>query len=245
MDENITLMETRTISSIDGVETFQLTFPIWKDAKQYGLVYYDEHTIYGISENWATPTEYTVPTTLSVSELAVNIIETCTFDLETLKELAKSNAYQIACIMNSAGHFGGKKETTPESEEEESEFSSFEWVMWTFIKKWVLKGISDFWHDTNDVDMWGENFPNAPWMKRFHVSGQTIVFGKPWTTLGGDSSSTDVQINGAMGRGGLQMGSNSSPSGIKTGWLFVRDCDIYARNMSNWIHHDVNLLCEG
>ena len=156
LDENNCIKETEQVNLEDRIVlNFPvLYYPLWGDARQYGLVYNAEHTIYGTSQSWGAPTEYTVPTTLSFSELVVNIIETYNYDLETLKELVKANAYQIACIMNSTGHFDGKKETN-----EGQEFSSFQWVMWTYIKKWTMKGLEDFKADRNDVDMWGENFP--------------------------------------------------------------------------------------
>ena len=114
-----------------------------------GTLFYPQYQIYGISQDWETPNIYTLPTTLSVSSLVSAGLEAAGEDVKNALEVIQSNAQQIQNIHNSKGGFDSTKE------------ESYNWKLWTYIRRWIMKGIQDFIDAKNDVKSWGENFPES------------------------------------------------------------------------------------
>ena len=114
-----------------------------------GTLFYPQYQIQGISGDWESPSSYTLPTTLSVSSLVAAGLEAAHTDIRYVTDVAQSNADRITEIHNSKGGF------------DDTDEQSYNWVMWTYIKKWIIKGFNDFLNGKNDVAKWGENFPTA------------------------------------------------------------------------------------
>ena len=115
----------------------------------YGTLFYPMYQIQGISTDWESPNAYTLPTSLAVSSLVAARLDAASEDLKDSLQVIASNAQLIAAIQNSTGGLEDKND------------ASYNWVMWTYIKKWIIKGFNDFIKGKNDVAKWGENFPNA------------------------------------------------------------------------------------
>ena len=214
------------------------TFTFDENLVLQGVLFYPAHQIYGISEDWESPSSYTIPTSLSVSKLISAGLEVASDDIKNALDIIQSNAQQIENIHNSTG---GYDKTSEES---------YNWKLWTYIKKWIMKAFEDWMNDENDTAKWGENFPSRPsWWKliedmydrNLSVSGKTLTFGEPWTVLGGSSDCCNLDVNGTVSGGIL-----CQQCGIKTDWLFIDDNNnFYAYNFNNQIKRECNLRCCG
>ena len=98
----------------------------------YGTLFYPQYQIQGISSDWESPSSYTLPTTLAVSSLVAAGLEAASDDLNNALQVIASNGQMIATIQNSTGGLEDKND------------ASYNWVMWTYIKKWIIKGFNDF-----------------------------------------------------------------------------------------------------